>query len=428
MKTSRLSFISLTSLCYVFLATIDVDQAVSGDEDANNDVITRTSRRGGRRCYGGGRDLLGQLSSAVTYFSANLHTTAIVRMPNCIYSPYSVFQALGMTYLGARRLTAYEMKKTMSLRTLGRCAHEAIHLAAANMSQPGGLVLKSANRIYIRDDVQLADEFQQTLRSSYNSSIQPLDWDDERGPEGPINDWVSSATEGLIPDLLLQGTISSDTAMVLVNAIYFKANWTTVFKSSDTTNETFHQPTQQQTTVPMMHLEGRFRFARLDDHHAQVLFLPYTGNRFGMFVILPDDIDGLPAVESALTSILADSLDSLSSTDVRVSLPKFKLESSFDLKEALIDVGMVRPFSARHADFSRMTGRNNLYMSRVIHRAVVDVTETGTEAAGLTAISISLTSFIRSWTDFKADHPFVFVIRDNLTKIPLFVGKYSGGD
>ena len=333
-----------------------------------------------------------------------------------------------MTYLGARRYTAHEMKHTMGLRTLGRCIHEAIHLASTNMSDERSLIVKSANRIYVRDDVQLLDEFQHVLQSSYDSLILPFDWSGDKGPEWSINAWVSNVTEGLIPDLLTQGTITHDTAMLLVNAIYFKANWTTVFEKSDTVDETFHQTAQQQTTVPMMHLEGRFRFLHLEDLKTRILFLPYTGNRFGMYIFLPDDIDGLSAVESAMMSVLANSLDGMSFADVRVALPRFKLESSFDLKEALVAMGMVRPFSARHADFSRIAGRRDLFISQVIHRAVVDVTEAGTEAAASTAVRISLTSFISDWVEFKADHPFLFVIRDNLTKLPLFVGKYSGGD
>lgn len=371
---------------------------------------------------------MGTLLTAQNVFTSSLHSQIGRPETDVVYSPYSVHHALTMAYLGARTKTAVQMKRVLALQGLGRRVHRANMRLSAMMNDPGNATLETANALYVKAGVTLEREFSTGLTSYYNSSISMFDWDHPDGPEGPINEWVSTKTHTLIPTILTPGTITQMTAMVILNAIYFKAKWKHPFAAEMTTQRMFSKTATEQVPVQTMEIEGRFKVGVVPGLAASLLELPYEGDRFSMLVMLPNSTDGITTLEEGLTAeILATTLDATPPATVKVYLPRFKLESALSLKTSLQNMGMVKAFDAGKADFSGINGNNDLYVADVIHRAVVDVNEEGSEAAGATAVIIGLRTFPRPTPEFRCDHPFLFIIRDNVSKVNLFVGKFSGG-
>jgi serpin B len=240
-----------------------------------------------------------------------------------------------------------------------------------------------------------------------------------------INSWVEEQTDQKIQDLLPPGVLNADSRLVLTNAIYFKARWEHEFSKSATKDAPFHLAARQQVMVPTMQRQARLRYGESGD--VQVLELPYVGYQgLSMLILLPKKIDGLTDLEKALTSENLQKWSAgLKSRPVNVHLPKFKMTSDFDLADLLSSMGMSLAFSD-NADFSGMSAEEPLAISAVIHKAFVDVNEEGTEAAAATAVAMRFGAAMprpEEPIEFRADHPFVFLIRDSRTDAVLFLGR-----
>ena len=235
-----------------------------------------------------------------------------------------------------------------------------------------------------------------------------------------INDWVEEQTEGKIEDLLQEGTIDSLTRLVLTNAIYFNAAWEFPFDEQNTGDGTFYTLDGTEITVPMMNQTESFGYAAGDGYVA--VELPYDGNELSMVILLPD-MDDFTAFEDSLDADQLNSiLDDVSYyADVNLTMPKFEFESDFDLVEPLMEMGMPVAFTGS-ADFSGMTGNNELSIGDVVHKAFVSVDEAGTEAAAATAAEMALTA-MPEIEEVTVDHPFIFLIRDIETETILFTGR-----
>jgi serpin B len=239
-----------------------------------------------------------------------------------------------------------------------------------------------------------------------------------------INAWVEEQTQGKIRDLIPPGALDSLSRLVLTNAIYFKGDWTKPFDKGDTKDAPFHVTTRQKFDVPMMYQESRFPFWAGES--LKILELPYGTGDLSIMVLLPDEIEGLAKLEARLTDDnLTRWLSGLRREKVRVYLPRFKLTSQFQLASTLKDLGMTLAFLSDEADFSGMDGKQDLFISAVLHKAFVDVNEEGTEAAAATGIVVGATAVLipKEPPVFRADHPFVFLIRDNRTESILFLGR-----
>ncbi|XP_046559944.1 serpin B6-like isoform X2 [Haliotis rubra] len=334
--------------------------------------------------------LIAALVGAQNSFTANLHRQVGQPVTDVVYSPFSIHQALTMTYMGANGDTANQMKRTLALQGLGRRTRRAAKKINKVIRRSGNATLKTANGVYVKADLNVVDEFSDSLRVFYQANISSFDWEHPDGPEGPINEWVSEQTNNLIPNLVAPGTIDSLTAMILVNAIYFKAKWKTPFTQSLTTQQMFRKSRTEQVPVQMMQVEGMFKLGTVPGHAARILELPYEGDRFSMLVMLPNEIEDLPTLENGLTvDLLASRLDTVVASDLKVYLPRFKLETAISVKESLQNMGMTNPFLEGMADFSGIVNTGQLYISDVIHKAVVDVNEVGSEAAGATGVVMS---------------------------------------
>lgn len=351
---------------------------------------------------------------------------------NLFFSPTSIETALAMTYSGARGNTATQMAKVLHLPSEAQTIHSdfgdfLIRLNAAKTAdgKPRGYQLSVANALWGQKGYAFLPDFVSLLKKHYHAGLSEVDFEtDSEGARKKINTWVEKETRDKIKDLIGQGVLTADTRLVLTNAIYFKGDWAAQFEKKATRDEPFHVSAEQQKTVPLMHCTGEYGY--LEEETLQVLKLPYVGDELSMIILLPKKIDGLAALEKELTQTkLSDWFSRLGEQKVAVSMPKFKATTQFELNGVLAALGMSDAFDANRADFSGMTGNRDLCISNVIHKAFVDVNEEGTEAAAATGVVVRLTAARPSEPppEFRADHPFLFVIRDEKSEAILFMGR-----
>jgi serpin B len=269
----------------------------------------------------------------------------------------------------------------------------------------------------------LPNSFLEITRDCYGAEPARLDFarrpDDARQT---INRWVSDQTGGKIPGLFSPGSIDELSRLVLANAVYFHGAWEDPFDARATREDRFTLITSKAIRVLMMKQEGRFRCAVLDD--LQILELPYKGRRLSMVIFLPAAWDGLRALERRLSlQMLEKGISELRSRRILVLLPKFTFSSFFPLSSVLSGMGMKLAFLEGEADFSGMDGGRELFISNAVHQAFVDVNEEGTEAVAATMFFMSLMGARPEPLIFRADHPFLFLIRDNATGSILFMGR-----
>jgi serpin B len=268
--------------------------------------------------------------------------------------------------------------------------------------------------------------FLDSTKNHYGASLTELDIAGEtEKSRQTINSWVEKETRNKIRDLLKPGTLQPDNRLVLTNAIYFKGNWAEQFDAKRTLPNDFHLQDGKSVKVPMMNANLDVRFFQTPE--MKMVELPYQGKAISMLCIMPTKKDGLPELQKKLT---AETMNEWTQklnphVDLRVSLPKFKIESQFGLAGVLSDLGMKSAFNPNTADFSGMTREERLFISAVIHKAFVEVNEEGTEAAAATAVLMAPEGIRLAPPEFVADRPFVFVIRENKNGAILFVGRLN---
>jgi serpin B len=352
---------------------------------------------------------------------------------NRFLSPWSISAALAMTYAGARGPTAAEMAKVLHFDTGPAQLHEGFHLLItelhgrntprAGSNDDPDVQLLTANALWAQAGYRLLPEFLKLIEVNYGGGLYTVDFQGAtEAARQRINAWVEEQTRDKIKELLKPGILGPLTRLVLTNAIYFKALWAAPFAAANTHPDDFQVSKQDKVRVAMMNQTASFGY--LDGGPFQALELPYKGNTLAMVIVLPKSVDGLAALESAMTLETLDTLlKPLSPRRVRVSLPKFKLTGEFKLNQVLSDLGMPSAFESS-ADFSGMTGTRDLAISAVVHKAFVAVEEKGTEAAAATAVVMGrAVMHVPPPTVFRADHPFVFLIRDVRTGSILFLGR-----
>jgi len=340
-------------------------------------------------------------------------------------SPYSVSTALGMTYVGARGNTASQMADALHFTLPPEQFHPAMGELIGQINDPAreAYTLNVANRFWGQQGYPFLPEFLGSIENHYGAGLEELNFIGAPEPSRQtINQWVEEQTNNKIKNLLPQGTVTTDTRFVLTNAIYFLGDWEYPFDRDSTEQGLFHVAPQQSVTIPMMHQEAYFRYGEVDG--VQVLELPYKEEELSFIALLPEQIDGLATLEAGLTPGRLDTyLDSLSLTNVNVTFPKFEMTSEFSLIETLGALGMTDAFNPSAADLSGVTGSRDLFINAVVHKAFIQLDEEGTEAAAATGVGGSLTSVPPPPSIFRADHPFCFLIRDNLTDSILFLGR-----
>uniref|UniRef100_A0A3P8SDK2 Serpin B6 n=1 Tax=Amphiprion percula TaxID=161767 RepID=A0A3P8SDK2_AMPPE len=289
--------------------------------------------------------------------------------------------------------------------------------------------LSLANRLYGEKSYQFIEEFLADIKKEYKAELESVDFKSSAEEvRVNINEWVEKQTQGKIKDLLGKNAVDGLTRLVLVNAIYFKGNWNQKFNEKDTADAAFKINKNDTKEVKMMRLTSTFPVAVIPELNSRVLEMPYKGKDLSMLILLPDQIEddstGLEKLESKLTYekfVEWTSPVMKNEIEVQVSLPRFKLEEKYDMKDVLVSMGMVDAFDTAKSDFSGMSSANDLVLSKVVHKAFVDVNEEGTEAAAATGGVVSTLSLPEMFT---ADHPFLFFIRHNPSSTILFAGKF----
>jgi serpin B len=364
-----------------------------------------------------------------TGFAVDLYGQLRTQEGNLFFSPYSISTALAMACGGARGATEKQMAQTLHFdlpTDRFNPAFAALDADFKAVQQKGEVKLALANSLWPQKDFPFLPDYLDLCRKYYDTSISPVDYiGHTEAARKTINDWVETKTNRKIVELLKPGMLLRSTRLALVNAIYFKGNWARQFETNLTEDEPFHVSSEKSATAPLMEHVDDFRYAESPD--LQVIELPYAGGDLSMLVLLPRTVDGLAHLETELTAQnLASWTGNLQSQKVVVFLPKFKMTSEFSLTDTLEALGMSDAFIYGRADFSGMDGQKDLYISKVIHKAFVEVNETGTEAAAATAVVMTFGAMPmnpRPVPVFRADHPFLFLIRDNHTGSILFLGR-----
>ncbi|MGA2539351.1 MAG: serpin family protein, partial [Terracidiphilus sp.] len=337
--------------------------------------------------------------------------------------------ALAMAYAGARGETAAQMATTLHFTLPPDKLHPAMGalLESLNEDHPG-YQLRVADALWAEQDYKFLDAYLNLTKADYGAGLHSMDFKTaHEAARATINQWVEQKTEDKIKDLLPAGSLTPDTRLVLTNAIYFKGDWLTQFNKAATADEDFHLSSAQTIKAPLMHLETKLRY--VDGGSFQIVDIPYKSGELSMIVLLPKDLDGLSALEHSFTAAnLEQWLGTLQGQQkVILTLPKFKMTRQFELGGTLSAMGMGQAFSPRSADFSDMTGQRDLWISSVVHKAFVDVNEEGTEAAAATGTVMRSMAMSRQQPPvvFRADHPFLFLIRDNRSGGILFMGRVA---
>ncbi|XP_035172224.1 heterochromatin-associated protein MENT-like [Oxyura jamaicensis] len=404
-----------------------------------------------------------QVSEAVGKFTVDLFKKLdeTNKDKNIFFSPWSISSALALTYLGAKGNTAREMAEVLHFtRAVGADGSSSVarpsrgrpkrrkmdpeHEQAENihsgfkellaaMNKPRNTYsLRTANRIYVEKTYPLLPTYIQLSKKYYKAEPQKVNFKTaSEQSRKEINTWVEKETEGKIKNLLSSQDVLSHTKLILVNAVYFKAEWEEKFKAQATNMQPFRLSKNKSKPVKMMHMRHVFPVLIMETMNFKMIELPYVKRELSMFILLPDDIKdgttGLEQLERELTyEKLSEWADSkkMTKTLVDLYLPKFKLEEKYTLSDNLSSMGMHTAFT-NNADFSGMGDKKDLAISKVIHQSFVAVDEEGTEAAAATAVIIVYTTTLISHAlTFKADHPFHFFIRHNKSKNILFFGRF----
>jgi len=353
---------------------------------------------------------------------------------NLAFSPASISLAFAMTYAGAHGDTAAEMQRVLRLPDDADALHDSASrlLAAWNDAERDAYELRIVNRLFGEESYTFEEPFLALTRERYGAPLESVDFANAfEAQRAHINSWVSTQTEERIEDLLPEGSLDDLTRLVLVNAVYFQGDWVHAFDPEATRDEPFHIGGGAGVDVPLMRQTHGHRYAEVDD--VQILEMPYQGEELAMTIVLPRERDGLDAVEGALDQAQLDRwLTALAPRSTEVILPRFRLDDArLPLKDTLEGLGMALAFDRTRADFTAMAAPPNpadeLYIFDCFHEAFVEVDEEGTEAAAATAVVMASRGAAAPQTPstFRADHPFLFMIRDLESGTILFLGRVN---
>ena len=370
-----------------------------------------------------------RLTAASSKFAFKLYDQILKHSNgNTFVSPASVMLALAMTYNGAAGTTREGMARTLevegvSVEDVNRAFAE---LKSALAPADPKVQLKIANSLWVRSGFALDPAFIDRNKQHYAAEIARLDFADPAAAK-TINSWVNKNTDGKIDKIVDQ--INPGDVLFLINAIYFKGQWQFEFKKENTKPDVFRVAGGQQKELPMMSQSGTFFYYKGKDF--QSVALPYGTGRLSMYVFLPEEQKGLDEFQKDLTAQNWETwMKSFHPTPGDLRLPRFKVEWELELNEALKALGMPEAFDPARADFSEMakvSSGNNLFISQVKHKSFCEVNEEGTTAAAVTSVGVTLTSVQQPREKFfmKVDRPFFFAIRDNLTRVLLFMGSIT---
>jgi serpin B len=367
-----------------------------------------------------------------TAFALDLYACLSSAPGNVFFSSYSISTCLAMTYAGARSNTETQMARVLHFSKGDARLHSSfgeLQQQLNDAEKQEGIQLDIANALWTQERHPFLPAFLKMARDDYQASVNQADFmTSADAATREINRWVAQKTRDKIQDILSPRDVSSDTKLVLANAIYFKGTWASRFEKAATSTQPFHLSASSQANVRLMHHIDDVRYTGNNDF--QAVELPYSGNELSMVILLPRQVDALGQLEQQLSpAFLARLLAQMKKQKVEIFLPRFKLESGFKLNGTLAKMGMPDAFIWRQADFSGINGfRQDLYISGVFHKAWAEVNEEGTEATAATVVVLEDRVVAKPPPPppvFRADHPFIFLIRDTRSGSLLFAGRLA---
>lgn len=373
--------------------------------------------------------------TANNQFAFKLYAQYRSKDGNIFFSPFSISSAIAMTYEGARGETADEIQVAFGFPKDDSLRRESfLEINNRINKSDKEYQLHVANALWAQEDYKFIPNYFNLIDKYYGGKVTNLDFVNQtEDSRFTINKWVEEQTNDRIKDLVPRGSITPLTRLVLTNAIYFKGFWLKRFDKEDTKEEDFKVKPGSTIKVPMMYLNAEeidCKYAETDN--LQILELPYKGEELSMLILLPKNEDLKTVEESLNYKKLLEWKHLLSNAEVEIYLPKFKFEESYDLSDTLNKMGMPTAFTlgidfGGKADFSGMTGKKDLNIDKVVHKAFVEVNEEGTEAAAATAVIMKAGCAFSpdKIKIFRADHPFIFIIQENETGNILFIGRLS---
>lgn len=356
---------------------------------------------------------------------------------NVFYSPYSISSALAMVYAGAKGDTASEIKSVFHYPSVEALKNNFAAIYNDINTKNDNYELKTGNALWVENTFPIIPGYVDTISDYYGGKISNLDFKNKTEESRlTINGYISEQTNNKINDLLSSGSVSNLTRLILTNAVYFKGDWAKEFNPEMTIEDIFNVSDTQTVTTDMMRTFDNDDFNYVDTGNAQILELPYKGDKLSMLIILPKvDLD---SINSLLTAdSLKSNISKMTKPDIKsIVIPKFKFDTKYTLNKILGSLGMLTAFNPQDADFTGIVSKDyqtkndtNLYISSVIHQAFVEIDEQGTEAAAATAVIMDNTASVAEEPEdeinFIADHPFVFMIQDNESGNILFLGKVA---
>ncbi|NP_001166850.1 antitrypsin isoform 3 precursor [Bombyx mori] len=346
-------------------------------------------------------------------FTARMFTEVVKNNPgkSIVLSAFSVLPPLAQLALASDGETHEEL-----LKAIGFPDDDAIRTEFASKSRDlrsiKGVELKMANKVYVHDGGKLDENFAVVSRDVFNSDVQNIDFSKNTVAAKSINDWVEENTNNRIKDLVNPDSLSSATAAVLVNAIYFKGAWSSKFDERLTSDRDFYVSKDKTIKVPMMYKRGDYKYGESAVLNAQLIEIPYKGDQSSLIVVLPKDKDGITQLQEALKDpkTLETAQQSMYSTEVDLYLPKFKIETETNLKDVLSNMNVNKIFN-NDAQITRLLKGESLSVSEAIQKAFIEINEEGAEAAAANVFNVeSLSAVISEPTVFDANHPFVFFL------------------
>jgi len=364
----------------------------------------------------------------INRFAFTLYKELARKEGNIFFSPASLETALAMTAAGAKGETGIQMERVLGLGqypetlTAFKKLLDTLNTPRQFNGQPCYKLIV-ANALWGQKGYPFHKDFIALLKINFGAALELVDFKESEKARATINAWVAGKTGNKIRDLVPSGAITDLTRLILTNAVYFKSNWAETFFKGATTDTPFYPGGNKTVMVPMMRQTHTFGYT--ETPVLQAVELPYTGYDLSMVILLPTERDGLAALEKIITEEwIAGWLGGLRPTKVDISLPRFTFSSAFEMAGTLQKMGMVDAFAPEKADFSGISSEHGFAVSAVIHQAFVAVDEEGTEAAAATAVAMAGAAFDPEKPKvFRADHPFLFLIRHNASGCILFLGR-----
>lgn len=359
-------------------------------------------------------------------FAFDLYRALATAAPdqNIFFSPLSISTTLAMLSLGAGSSTKVQILEGLGLRpqeVLEEALHRRIHQLLRDFAQPReDIQLSLGNALFISPTVRLQDTFLRAVKTLYLADTFPTNFGDPAGAQKQINDYVAKQTKGKIVDLAKD--LDSTEAMVMVNYIFFKAKWETGFNHKSTRKQDFHVTSETVVQVPMMKQEDHYYYYVDRNLSCRVVGVPYQGNATALFVLPSEGQMG--HLENGMSEkTLKKWLKMFTKRQLELYLPKFSIEGSYQLDKVLPTLGINDVFTS-HADLTGMTNDTNIQVSEMVHKAMVEVDESGTQAAAATEAIFMFKSAPMRPHKIMFNRPFMMLIVENATNI-LFLGKVT---